>query len=119
MKYVDEVCAWLILSGGLLAVVLTEFFHLQGILDTALVWILVSMPNLVRIGNATFVRRLKISSVGANFSVLLLEAVRWKMSHWPLSFAIGALVLIEGVFSIKGKSGDAHEIQLRTRQSAS
>ena len=96
----------MILGGGILAIILTEFFHVKGILDTALVWILISMLNLIRTGNASFVRRLRVFCIGANFSVLLLEIVRWKMFHWPLSLAIGILVFFEGIFSIKTKPID-------------
>lgn len=76
MKYVDEACAWLILLAGIVHIVLTDFLHFRGSLDTALVWIFSAMLNLLRIRNGYTVQRLKIFCVVANLSVLVLEAVR-------------------------------------------
>src|ERR1700734_2016383 len=102
--YLDEACAWLIFLGGLVHIVLTDFFHFRGSLDTALVWILAAMLNLLRIRNDSSVRWLRIFCVAANASVLILEAVRWKMFEDPSSLVLLALILIESVFSITPKT---------------
>lgn len=104
LRYLDEMCAWLIFLGGLIHIVLTDLFHLQGTLDTALVWVFVAMLNLLRIKNGYSVRRLKVFCVVANLSTLMLEAVRWKMFEDPFSVVLVALILIESVFSITPKA---------------
>lgn len=104
LRYVDEMCAWLIFIFGLVYIVLTDIFHRQGILDTALVWIFVAMLNLLRIKNGYSVRRLKVFCVVANLSTLMLEAVRWKMFEDPFSVVMVALILIESVLSITPKA---------------
>jgi hypothetical protein len=93
MKYVDEACAWLILLGGIVHIVLTDLLHFRGSLDTALVWIFAAMLNLLRIRNGYSIQRLKISCVAANLSVMVLEAVRWKMFEGSSSLAVLALIL--------------------------
>jgi phosphoglycerol transferase MdoB-like AlkP superfamily enzyme len=100
LRYLDEVCAWLIFLAGLLQIVLTDFLHTRGILDTSLVWIFAAMLNLIRIGNGYSVRRLKAFCIGANLSAFVLEAVRWKMYEGILSFAFLVLIGIESAFSI-------------------
>jgi hypothetical protein len=104
MGYLDEACAWLIFLGGLVHVVLTDFLHFRGSLDTALVWIFAAMLNLLRINNDSSVRWLRIFCVAANVSVLMLEAVRWKMFEGTSSLVLLALIFIESVFSIIPKT---------------
>lgn len=101
-RYADEACAWLLFLAGLLHIVLTEFFHLRGILDTALVWILAAMLNLLRVKNDNSTRRLRLFCGAANLSVLVLEAVRWKIFHGPLSVTVLTLAAVESVFSARG-----------------
>jgi hypothetical protein len=100
MKYADKLCAWLIFGAGILHIVLTDFFHLRGSLDTALVWVFASMLNLLRIRNGYSVPHLKIFCAGANVSVLMLEAVRWRLFEGSLSLAIFSLFLIETLFTL-------------------
>jgi hypothetical protein len=100
LRYLDEVCAWLIFVAGLVHIALTDGLHFRGSLDTALVWILAAMLNLLRIKNDLSIRWLKIFCVAANVSVLMLEAVRWKMFEGPSSLVLIALILIESVFSM-------------------
>jgi hypothetical protein len=108
MDYLDEGFAWLIFLGGLVHIVLTDFLHFRGSLDTALVWILAAMLNLLRIKNDSSVRWLRTFCVAANVSVLILEAVRWKMFEGPSSLVLLALILIESVFSITRKTPRAN-----------
>lgn len=109
LRYLDAVCAWLIFVAGLVHVVLTEIPHFRGSLDTALVWILAAMLNLVRINSGYPVRRLKIFCVAANVSVLTIEAVRWRMFEGPLSLVLLVLILIESAFSIASKTVEANQ----------
>jgi hypothetical protein len=90
--------------GGLVHIVLTDFLHFRGSLDTALVWILAAMLNLLRFKNDSSVRWLRIFCVAANFSVLMLEVVRWKLFEGSSSLVLLALILIESVFSITPKT---------------
>ena len=104
VKYVDQTCAWLIFLGGIIHIVLTDFLHFRGSLDTALVWIFAAMLNFLRIRNGYSVQGLKIFCVVANLSVVVLETVRWKMFEGPSSLVLLALILIESVFSITAKN---------------
>jgi hypothetical protein len=103
MKYVDQVCAWLIFLDGLVHIVQTDVFHLRGSLDTALVWIFVAMLNLLRIRNGYSLRPQRVFCIVANLSVLMLEAVRWKMFEDPFTIVLLALILTESMFSITAK----------------
>ena len=105
MKYIDNICAWLIFVAGIVHIVLTDLFHLRGSLDTALVWIFAAMLNLLRIRNGySIMVRLKIFCSAANISVLILEAVRWKLFEGYSSLAIFPLFLIETIFTLSTKS---------------
>jgi len=100
MKYADYACAWIILALGIGRIVITEIWHPpSAVLDTPLLWILLAMLNLLRLGNGYHVKGLRVFCIGANVSVLALEAVRFKM--FGSSALIAALpILAETLFSI-------------------
>jgi hypothetical protein len=104
MKYVDRICAGLIFLAGVAHIVATDILHLPGSLDTALVWILVAMLNLLRILNGYPVRGLKVFCLGGNVAVLVLEVVRWKMFAGPSSLVLIVLFVVEILFSISTKA---------------
>jgi hypothetical protein len=101
VRYVDEACAWLLFLAGALHIVLTELCHFQGTLDTALVWLLAAMLNLLRVRGHYSVRLPTSFCAAANLAVLALEAVRWKMFQDPLSLMVLALSGIESVLSMR------------------
>lgn len=100
MKYADYACAWMILVQGIVGIVITEMRHLRGaVLDTPLLWILLAMLNLLRLGNSYHVKGLRVFCIGANVSVLALEVVRFKMfGPWTLITVVP--ILAETFFSI-------------------
>lgn len=104
MKYIDRWCAWLIFAAGIVHIILTDFLHLRGSLDTALVWIFAAMLNLLRALYGYSIPRLRAFCAAANISVLMLEAVRWRMFGGSLSLAIFSLFLIETLFTLVAKS---------------
>jgi len=77
----------------------------SAVLDTPLLWILLAMLNLLRLGNGYHVKGLRVFCIGANISVLALEAVRFKM--FGASALIAAVpILAETLFSIIRSSKD-------------
>lgn len=109
MKYLDEICSWLIFLVGMSHLVVTEIYHARGsVLDTGLLYILVAMFNLLRIRNGNTVQRLKVFCLGANLSALILEVVRWNMfgrlspsglaALWSIGLVV--LLLVQLAFSI-------------------
>ena len=108
MKYADYACAWMVLALGIVRMVITEMWHPpRAVLDTPLLWILLAMLNLLRLGNG-YVKGLRVFCIGANVSVLALEAVRFKM--FGSSALIAAVpILGETLFSIIRSSKDVAE----------
>ena len=100
MKYADYACAWIILALGIVRIVITEMWHPpSAVLDTPLLWILLAMLNLLRLGNSYHVKGLRVFCIGANVSVLALEVVRFKMfGPWTLITVVP--ILAETFFSI-------------------
>ena len=109
MKFADYACAWIILALGIVRIVITEMWHPpSAVLDTPLLWILLAMLNLLRLGNGYHVKGLRVFCIGANVSVLALEAVRFKM--FGSSALIAAVpILGETLFSIIRSSKDVAE----------
>jgi hypothetical protein len=100
MKYVDNACAWFILAIGMIDVVLTEVTHTPGvILDTALLWILVAMFNLLRLRNGGSIKGLTIVCIAANLTESILEVYRMTWSPRPI-VVVAVPILCETVFSI-------------------
>lgn|ERR1700739_345484 len=100
MKYADQACAWIILALGIVRIVITEMWHPpSAVLDTPLLWILLAMLNLLRLANGYHVKGLRVFCIGANVSVLALEAVRFKMFGSTALIAAGP-ILAETLFSI-------------------
>jgi hypothetical protein len=73
-------------------------------LDTALLWILVAMFNLLRLRNGYGVRGLKIFCLSANLAALVMEVLRLKIvGPAPLTHGVAILILGETLFSIARK----------------
>jgi hypothetical protein len=75
MKYLDYLCAWTILGAAVVFILKTEIWHLRGaILDIPFFWIVVVIMNFLRLKNSyASVRGLRLSCVGTNLIVLVLE----------------------------------------------
>ena len=103
MKYLDYACAYLLFLTGVLGILSTEIRHPSGaVLDTPVLWILVSMFNLLRLRNGYSVSGLKVFCVGANLAGLVLEVVRFKM-FGPSALIPGIPILGAPIFSIAPK----------------
>jgi hypothetical protein len=90
MKYLGYACTYLLFLSGILGILSTEIWHPKGaVLDTPILWILISMFNLLRLRNGYSVAGLKVFCVGANLAGWVMEVVRFEM--------FGALDLIEGI----------------------
>jgi hypothetical protein len=90
MKYLDYACAYLLFVTGILGILTTEIRHPQGVvLDTPILWILISMFNLLRLRNGYSVAGLKVFCIGANLAGLAMEIVRFKM--------FGPFALLQGI----------------------
>lgn len=108
MKYLDEICAWLIFLEGVRHIVLTELFHARGaVLDTGLLLIFLAMFNLLRIRNGSEIKLLRVFCLGANVSELMFEIVRSSMiyrlsnpSDAILNGVLALFILVETVFSM-------------------
>lgn len=101
MKYVDQVCAWIIFLAGIAHILTTEIFHPRGVtLDLGLLWIFLAMFNLLRLRNGYSVQGLKAFCIGANLSALMFEVVRWKMFGLRGGI-LAVLVFAETLFSVR------------------
>jgi hypothetical protein len=101
MKYADQACAWIIFFAGIAHILSTEIWHPRGVtLDLGLVWIFLAMFNLLRIGNGTSVKSLKVFCIGANLATLMFEVLRWKMFS-PRGGIMAIVVLAETLFSVR------------------
>jgi len=90
MRYVDYGCAWIVFAAGATGILATEVRRPPGVvLDTSLLWIFLAMINLLRLRNGYAVKGLKVFCIGANLSVLALEAVRLRI-FGPFGLLIGS-----------------------------
>jgi hypothetical protein len=88
---------------GILGILSTEIWHPKGaVLDTPILWILISMFNLLRLRNGYGVAGLKVFCIGANLAGLVMEVVRLKM-FGPLGLIQGIPLLALTIFSIMQK----------------
>ena len=100
MKYLDYACAYSLFLIGVLGIFSTEIRHpSSAVLDTPILWILVSMFNLLRLRNGYSVSGLKVFCVGANLAGLAIEVVRFKM-FGPFALVQGIPILGVTIFSI-------------------
>jgi hypothetical protein len=107
MSYLDQALAWMIFTGGVVQMLITEITHWPGaVLDPGLIWIFVAMFNFLRIRNDGSVRGLNSTCIAANVCALMFEILRAKMypSLWG---AMGILIFGETIFSLR-KSLAAH-----------
>ena len=103
MKYLDYACTYLLFLTGVLGILRTEIRHPSGaVLDTPVLWILVSMFNLLRLRNGYGVSGLRVFCVGANLAGLAIEVVRFKM-FGPFALIQGIPILGVTIFSIASK----------------
>jgi hypothetical protein len=103
MKHLDYACAYLLLVIGILGILSTEIWHPpSAVLDTPILWILVSMFNLMRLRNGYGVAGLKVFCIGANLAGLVIEVVRFKMLG-PFALIQGIPILGATIFSIAQK----------------
>jgi len=90
MKYLDYTFAYSLFLIGILQILSTEIWHPPGaVLDTPILWIFISMFNLLRLRNGYNVVGLKVFCIGANLAGLAIEVVRFKM--------FGPQALIQGI----------------------
>src|ERR1700676_376173 len=100
MKYLDYACPYLLFLIGVIGILSTELRHPAGaVLDTPILWILVSMFNLLRLRNGYSVSGLKIFCIGANLAGLAVETVRFKM-FGPVALIQGIPLLGVTIFSV-------------------
>jgi len=100
MRYVDYGCAWIVFAAGATGILATEVRRPPGVvLDTSLLWIFLAMINLLRLRNGYAVKGLKVFCIGANLSVLALEAVRLRI-FGPFGLLMAVPILCETSFSI-------------------
>jgi len=101
IRYVDSALAWIIFAMGALTLVTTVLFRRPlAAFDTPLVWIFVAMFNLLRVRNERAARTVTTFCIAANFSVVMLEAVRFKM--WgPFALYGALLILCELALSVR------------------
>jgi hypothetical protein len=103
MKYLGYACTYLLFLVGILGILSTEIWHPRGaVLDTPILWILVSMFNLLRLRNGYRVAGLKVFCVGANLAGLAIEVVRFKM-FGPFALIQGVPILGATIFSMTQK----------------
>ncbi len=83
MRYLDYICAWVILLSAVSFMLAIERWHylLQGaILDIPFLWLLVAMVNFIRLRNGyARVPGLKVTCIGANLVALTMEIARWRL----------------------------------------
>ena len=80
MRYLDYVCAWMVLLSAVLFILKIATMHPRGaVLDIPILWILVAMMNFLRLRNGYGVRGLRTSCIGANVMTLFIEIVRLKL----------------------------------------
>jgi len=101
IRFIDAALAWIIFAAGIMGIVTTLLFHVPfRALDTPLLWLFVAMFNLLRVRNGSSAKTIITFCIGANLSVVMLEAVRFKV--WGPFALVGALpILCDIVFSIK------------------
>jgi hypothetical protein len=108
MRYLDYICAWMILLVAVSFTLFTEISHPPGaVLDVPFLWTLVAMLNFLRLRNDyPSLKGLKITCIGANLIALTLETVRLKLfgsvilkSWGPFALIVTLAVLGETIFS--------------------
>ena len=111
MKYVDYFCAWLLFVAGLVGIIDIEIWHPRGaVLDTPILWIVVAMINILRLRNGYGIKNLKAFCISANLILLVVEAVRFKMSG-PTSLIQGIPTVAETLFSLTQRAAEFPRIQ--------
>jgi hypothetical protein len=109
-RIADYGCAGIVLALGIVRIVITEMLHPpSAVLDTPLLWILLAMLNLLRLRNGYSVKGLRVFCIGANVSVLALEAVRFKM-FGPSALIAAVPILAETLFSVIRSSQTATDL---------
>lgn len=114
MRYLDYVCAWMVLLSAVLFIVRIATMHPRGaVLDIPILWILVAMMNFLRLRNGYGVRGLRTSCIGANVMTLFIEIVRLKLfggiplmiKNWgPYTLVFALAVSAEAIFSLMRQS---------------
>ena len=103
MRIFDYACAYALLLIGMLGILSVEVWHPpRAVLDTPVLWILVSMFNLLRLRNGYSVASLKVFCIGANLAALAMEVVRFKM-FGPFSLLAEGPIIGELIFSLVPK----------------
>jgi hypothetical protein len=102
LKFVDYLCASIIFGTGVIAMITIEVRHPpHAVLDTPVLWIVVSMFNLLRLRNGYGVTNLGVFCIGANLATLVLEVVRLRMFGFVgFGSVVAVPVFAEVLFSL-------------------